>query len=159
MVYGTFELLPATWLPFENSSRVHLWCPRKLKISIRFQFTRMHLVQCTEKSHWTTFELARMILADATAVARQSKTRIRPRGSTWVHHQTKTMYLFSAHAGSSCTICVAGSLGHVLVCLADPSRFYGRGKTGLKPDFCKIRYPKNCLSRPAKRAPAPLGDL
>ena len=37
-----------------------------------------------------------------------------------------------------------------LVCLADLSRFYGRGKTGPNADFCKIRPPKNSLFGPAK---------
>jgi hypothetical protein len=137
---------------------VHLWCPRKLKWSLRFQNTRERLAQCAWEDHWTGFEPAPMILADSTAVARQSTTRNRSGGSTWGHHQTKFCHPISAHAGASCTTLMGGRLGHVLACLVDAGRFYGRGKTGPNADFCKIRSPKNSLSGPAKRAPAPLGD-
>ena len=136
----------------------HLWCPRKLKMSVRFQHTRVRPVHCAREGHWAKFEPARMILADSTAVARQNFTRFRSRGSTWVPDQTKKIYPISAHAGASCTTRMGGRLGHVSACLADPGRFYGRGKTGPNTDFCKIRSPKNSLSGPAKRAPAPLGD-
>ncbi len=136
----------------------HLWCPRKLKMSLRFQHTRVRLAQCAWECHWAECEPARMILADSTAVASQSITLIRSRGSTWVHHQTKRIYPISAHAGASCTTLIGGRLGHVSACLVDPGRFYGRGKTCPNADFRKIRSPKNSLCGPAKRAPAPLGD-
>ena len=137
----------------------HLWGPRKLELSLRFRHTRVHLAQCAWEGHWTGFEPAPMILADSTAVARQSTTRNRSGGSTWGHHQTKFCCPISAPVGASCTTLMGGRLGHVLACLADPGRFYGRGKTGPNTDFCKIRYPKNSLSGPAKRAPAPPGDM
>jgi hypothetical protein len=72
-------------------------------MSIRFQHTRMRLVQCAWEGHWAECEPARMILADSTAVARQYKTRNRSRGSTWVHDQTKKINPISAHEGASCT--------------------------------------------------------
>jgi hypothetical protein len=97
-----------------------------------------------------------MILTDSTAVARQYNTRNRSRGSTWMYDQTKKKKSISAHAGASCTTLMEGRLGHILACLADPGRFYGRGKAGPNTDFCKIRSPKNSLSGPAKRAPSPV---
>ena len=136
----------------------HLWYPRTLTMSLRFQHTRVSLAQCAWEGHWAECDPARMIMGDSTAVARQSKTRNRSRGSTWVYDQTKKIYPISAQAGVSCRTLMGGRLGHVSACLADPGRFYGRGKTGPNTDFCKIRYPKNSLSGPAKRAPAPPGD-
>ena len=111
-------------------------------MSLRFQHTRVRLAQCALEGHWTEFEPARMILADSTAVARQSKTRYRSRGSTRVHHQTKTKYPISAHAGASCTTRMGGRLGHVSVCLEDPGRFYGSGKTGPNTDVLQNRLPE-----------------
>ena len=86
-----------------------------------------------------------MILADSTAVARQNSTRFRSRGSTWVPDQTKKKYPISAHAGASCTTRMGGRLGQVSACLADPGRFYGRGKTGPNTDFCKNQVPEKQL--------------
>ena len=54
----------------------HLWCTTDLKISARFQHTRMRLVQCAWEGDWAKFEPARMILADSMAVARQVQTPI-----------------------------------------------------------------------------------
>jgi hypothetical protein len=54
----------------------------------------MRLAQCAWEGHWTEFEPARMILTDSTAVARQSKTRNRSKGSTWVYDQTKKYIRF-----------------------------------------------------------------
>ena len=53
---------------------------------------------------------------------------------------------------------MGGRLGNVLAFLEEPGRFYGRGKTGPNTDFLKNGYPIISLFRPAKRAPAPLGD-
>jgi hypothetical protein len=110
----------------------------------------MPLVQCAREGDGAKFEPARMILADSTAVATQTKTQNRSRGSSLAHPQTKTNDLISAHADASGTMLMGGRLGHVPACLEDPGRFYGRGRTGPNTDFLKIGYPKTaCLDLPS----------
>ncbi len=140
LVCGTFDSFATTCQHTESSSRGGAsFMPQKTEKSLLFQNTQMRLAQCAWEGHWAEFEPARLILTDSMAVARQSKTRNRSRGSTWVYDdQAKTIYLISARAGASCTKLMGGRLGHVSICLADPGRFYCRDKTGPNTDFCKI---------------------
>ena len=62
-----------------------------------------------------------------------------------VPQNTQNEHPISAHAGASCTTLMGGRLGHVSARLADPGRFYGRGKTCPNADFCKIRSPQRKL--------------
>ena len=48
----------------------HLWCTRTVKITLQFQHTPVHPVQCAWESDWAKFEPPWTILADSTAMAR-----------------------------------------------------------------------------------------
>jgi hypothetical protein len=77
---ASFTEHPTHSLQYDSISTIdqggHVWCTTDLKISARFQHTRMHLVQCAWEGDWAKFEPARMILADSMAVARQVQTPI-----------------------------------------------------------------------------------
>ena len=110
----------------------HLWCPRKLELSLRFRHTRVRLAQCAWEGHWTGFEPAPMILADSTAVARQVPTPI------------------FAKSGTRKTACLDLPSG--------PQHLQGTGKHVVEPDLAQpVPYPLGtsrftCRSGCANRA-------
>ena len=108
----------------------HLWCTRTVKITLQFQHTPMHPVQCAWEGDWAKFEPDWTILVDSTAVARCITAQKCWRGASLRHPPGKKKYPISAHKGGSCTMLVEGRLGKVLACPEHPGGFYGRGKTG-----------------------------
>jgi hypothetical protein len=113
----------------------HLWCTRTVEITLLFQHTPVHPVQCARESDWAKFEPPWTILADSTAMARCTTAQKCWRGAPLMHPQAINKHLIAAHAIVPCTMRVQGRLGKVLALPDDSGRFYGRGKTGPNTDF------------------------
>jgi len=113
----------------------HLWCTRTVTITLKFQHTPMHPVQCAWEGDWAKFEPDWTILADSTAVARCITAQKSWRRAPLMQPQAINKHLIAAHAIVPCTMLVEGRLGKVLAPPEDSGRFYGRGKTGPNTDF------------------------